>query len=1120
LSKKTSTKSKRQKKSSDGTKQKLRATADGKSSINPESNLSSFPVVGIGASAGGLDALKSLFENLANNSGLAFVVIQHLTAGQTGILTEILSHSTSMHINKVKDGVKVEPNNIYVVPSGYSITIADSVLRLHLRGSSLKLIDAFLISLATERKTHAIGVILSGTGTDGTKGLKAVKAEGGITFAQDPQTAQYPSMPQSAIDADSAYFVLPPSDIAAELSRVMKHPEIIHAEMEAAAQPKLAKEEAARTIFAMLNSAFGVDFTHYKESTIGRRITRRMVINQISSLDSYVDFLHSHPKELQALFNDMLIGVTNFFREPNTFEVLHQKVCPEIIKNLSQKASIRIWVPGCSTGEDVYSVAITLHEFLDERKKSDQSIQIFGTDLNEKNVEKSRQGIYPKNIEAYVSEQRLRKYFTRSNNDIYQISKFIREMCVFAKQDVTKDPPFSNIDLIFCRNMLIYFDTTLQERVLPILHYALKPSGFLVLGESESVGKFTDLFESIEKKGTVFIKKRASSQITFGFDPFQTSKLTPLKKAEKKDWMGSLREDLDRLLMSRFVPAMILVNKDLDILFFRGNMALFLLPECGEASLNVNKMLREELKLEVQTGVYRAKRDNKSVLTEHITYRANGEIKSINIEILPIKDKNFDEIFYLIIFREPPVVAVYPETAAERAFEREKQSRVEQLQDVHQELESTKQSLQTIIEEQEATNEELRAAMEEVQSSNEELQSTNEELETAKEELQSTNEELKTLNDELKNRNRDLARLNDDLSNLIKNIDVSLVMVDNSLKIRRFTPSSQETLGLVPADIGRRITSIRLNIPVQQLEKMIEEVSTKLSIVKTDLQNQEGRWFELWIRPYITEEKRIDGAVISFIDIDEIKKLEKTLRDHSDSLEDIVKEKTLQLKDAERLSGIGETAGMIGHDIRNPLQSITGTVYLAKEEIETLPENETKKSLQESISVIEQQTDYISKIVSDLQDYAKKLCPEIGTHSLPDLISHALKATKIPKNIQIITEIPINTPQVSTDPSYLQRTLLNLFSNSIQAMPNGGKIIITAQPKDGKIQLSITDTGTGIAQEQKEKIFKPLFTTKAKGQGFGLAVCKRLMDAQNSAITFVSEPSKGTTFTIQLSIAH
>jgi two-component system, chemotaxis family, CheB/CheR fusion protein len=463
-----------------------------------------FPVVGIGASAGGLDALRKLLECLPSDTGLAFVIIQHLMPGQDSMLSETLSRSTKMPVRQVDSATNVEPNTVYVIPPNKSMTISENVLELHLRLQNLKPIDAFLTSLAKERKSQAIGIILSGIGTDGTVGLKAIKNEGGITFAQKPETAQYAGMPESAITAESAFFILSPGKIAEELSRIAKNTQILSADLKAAELRTVRKDQLA--FFSLLKSAFAVDFSHYKGSTINRRISRRMVINQISEVKEYSEYLRTNPRELQLLFDDMLIGVTNFFREPQTFVILEEKIFPSILKNRTINDPIKIWIPGCSTGEEVYSIAMALEEFIESKEKTGVITQIFGTDLNQKNIDKACQAIYSKNIEENVTQERLHRFFISVNGN-YQIKKSIRDMCIFAKQDLTKDPPFLNLDMICCRNVLIYFDSTLQEKIIPTLHYALKPNGFLILGESESIGRFTDLFSSIEKKNSIYVRK-------------------------------------------------------------------------------------------------------------------------------------------------------------------------------------------------------------------------------------------------------------------------------------------------------------------------------------------------------------------------------------------------------------------------------------------------------------------------------------------------------------------------------------------------------------------------------------------------------------------------------------
>ena len=605
-----------------------------------------------------------------------------------------------------------------------------------------------------------------------------------------------------------------------------------------------------------------------------------MVINHVDNITKYAEYLGTHPAELQALFDDMLIGVTSFFREPDTFLILKEKLFPELLKNLSSKEPLRIWIPGCSTGEEAYSFAIALQEFLEETGTGDVQVQIFGTDVNGKNVDKARQGIYPKSIEANVSENRLKRFFTSFNGN-YQITKSIRDVCIFAKQDLTADPPFSNLSLISCRNMLIYFDSQLQERIVSILHYALKPNGFLILGESESIGKSTTLFEPVNKKSFIYTKKKAQPRVNFGFaSTVPYAGKTVLKEPGKKDPISLIRDEVDRLLITEYVPAALLVNSNLDILVFRGNVTPYLSPESGQASLNVAKIIRKELRPEVQTAVYRAKKENKSIKEEAIRFQYGEQSKTINIQVMPLRALQYEEPFFLVLFEDVSSAAAHLRQTIELSATPEGRENVKnsQIRELKEELESSKQYLQTVIETQEATNEELRSAMEEVQSSNEELQSTNEELETAKEELQSSNEELTTLNDELKNRNQALARLNDNITNLTRNVDPAVVMVDCNLKIRLFTPSAQKILNFVPSDTGLPISNVHLAISVPDLEKTISEVITTLGAVNKEVSDENGRSYEMRVRPYITEDNKIDGAVLSFIDVDVLKQHENKLQ--------------------------------------------------------------------------------------------------------------------------------------------------------------------------------------------------------------------------------------------------
>lgn len=1185
-----------------------------------------FPVVGIGASAGGLEPIRIVLKDLPTNTGMAFVVIQHLATGQESMLPEILSRFTKMSVLKVEDGMLVKPNHVYVIPPGVTMTFKDGLLKLTPKGKSLRPIDEFLISLALARKMQAIGIILSGTGNDGTEGLKAIKNEGGITFVQDPESAQYPDMPLNAISAECVHFVLPPEGISKELFRVSKHPQLFYGEKQVV-ERQVEKETCLQIIFSLLKKSFGVDFTHYKETTSNRRIKRRMVIGEIENMENYVEFLRTHPKELQALFDDMLIGVTSFFREPNTFSILAEKVFPELVKNRSHDKPIRVWIPGCSTGEEVYSFAIAIREFLEGKNIVNVPFQIFGTDVHEKNIDNARKGIYPKSIENGITKKRLRRFFTNYNGS-YQIVKSIRDVCIFAKHDLTTDPPFSSLDLVSCRNVLIYFDSVLQERVIPVLHYGLKLNGFLVLGESESIGKFTSLFEPLVKKGAVYVKKQTQPHPASSLEVFLPRSMKKSdREPEKTDDISLLEEEIDRLLIAEYVPATLLVNNNLDILVFRGNVTPYLSPESGAASLNLAKMIRKELRTEIQTAVYRAIKENKAVKEKKIQFEYDGQPQAVSIQVTPMRITNYEDPFFLMSIENVTSTA----TSAQQKIgskstlpepEREK-TKDRQIRELEEALESSKRSIQTIIEEQETTNEELRAAMEEVQSNNEELQSTNEQLETAEEELQSANEELKTLNDELKERNQTLKRVNDDLSNLLGNVDPAVVMVDSEQKIRLFTPSAQETLNILPSDVGIPISRIRLGITVKNLEKKISRVITKRGTVDREVRDKMGYWYQMRARPYLTGENKIEGVVLSFVYVDELKKVEnklqiekekyRTLTENSPDIiarfdrnlrclyinsaakeitdtppEKIVGktseeiglpekfgqawskdlQKALQtgkvegselsfptsrqtmvyqhvtvpelldnapvesvlsilrnitekkkLEESKRLIAIGETAGMIGHDIRNPLQAMALATYLAIKDLSSLPASKKHPHMLKNLKMIQEELEYTDKIVSDLQDFTKPLNPRLKEVAIEEIFQDALSNIDIPKTIQVSHSVEKDFPKLMTDYTYMKRILTNLVLNAVQAMPDGGKLTLKAFREENHVIITVEDTGVGISEEVKHRLFQPLFTTKSKGQGFGLPVCQRLTEALKGTITFESQAGKGAKFTIKLPAA-
>jgi two-component system, chemotaxis family, CheB/CheR fusion protein len=825
-------------------------------------------VVGIGASAGGLEAVSELLRHLPSNTGMAFVFIQHLEPRQTSRLTDILSRITDMTVEVATERLRMKRNHIYVMPPGVDITLSDGMLILERRTDSAGRhlpIDYFFHSLAKEQTSKAVAIILSGMGHDGSAGLKSIKERGGTTFAQDEPSAQHGSMPASAIDSGYVDIVTTPRKIAAELVRLAQ---------DRPAKPskrRTVAENGLKNIFALLRSRTEVDFSQYRKTTVRRRIQRRMVVHRIEDVDDYFTYLKRNSEEIDSLFREMLIHVTGFFRESETFDVLQTAVLPRLLEKRGQNDPIRIWLPGCSTGEEAYSLAIIVTEFFDNRSES-PAIQIFATDVSDRVLELARKGVFDSNIESAITKERLRRFFSKNERG-YQINKHIRDLCVFARQNVLRDPPFSRLDLISCRNVLIYFETAAQKKLIPFFHYALKPGGFLLLGGAETVGNFSDLFEPVDSKTKLFAKRSVQSPPLSSMEveiPGPKEQALRDFAAQTAIMQPDIRREVDRTLMDKYCPPTVVVDNAMKIIQFRGNVAPFLDPEPGEASLDLFRMLKSSLEMPLRSTINDAKKANTSVRKEGILFQSgNGQATFLNLEVIPMSGSAVRERCFLLLF-EDSRVAVTDANAikAKRGRRNLQDARVSQLE---QELATTREHLQTLVEEQESTNEELRSANEEIQSSNEELQSTNEELETAKEELQSTNEELITLNEELKSGNLELTEVNNDLTNLLKSVNIPIVMVDRGLRIRRFTPVAQRTLKLIPADVGRSITDLRADVEVPQLESLISEVMDTLSAREVEVRDRKGHWYNLQIRPYETSDNKITGAVMILFDINSAK---------------------------------------------------------------------------------------------------------------------------------------------------------------------------------------------------------------------------------------------------------
>ena len=827
----------------------------------------SFPVVGIGASAGGIPPLRELLAHLPANSGMGFVVVPHLDPKHESELADLLGKVGPLPVTQIRHGMKVLPDHVYVIPPNRMLTIADGTLKLSPRPGGMKPvlpINVFLRSLAEARGGVAIAMILSGSGTDGADGVRAVKAQGGVTFAQDEKSAQHNNMPAAAIATGCVDFVMPPRAMAEELVRLKGHPYIKRFTAEPSVRER-GETLALHRIFDLLRAEAGVDFSHYKPPTVLRRIQRRMVLHRFLRLESYAQFLRKHPREVAALHDDVLINVTEFFRDPAMFVALHKRVCPRLLKGRASGTPIRIWVPGCSSGEEVYSLAIALLECLGRRVR-EFPLQFFGTDISERALERARAGMYPASIEAHVSPVRLQRYFV-ATPDGYQISKAIRELCVFAVQNLTKDPPFSNLDLISCRNLMIYLGPMLQRRAMATFHYALRPRGVLVLGASENIVGFENLFSEVDKHHKIYDRKpsAARQRFEYSFHAARAEPPEPARRLPALPWRElDVQKEADRLLLRRYTPAGVLVNDDLEIVQIRGHTGAYLEPSPGTPSMNLLKMAREGLFMDLRAAIQQARKRGLPVRREDVAVKTNGDWQTTNLEVIPLKGPVSKERHFLIVFetaRPAPAARTSPPVSAGKRTAERKIARLQE------DLVSNRDYVKSIIEDLENANENLKAANEEIQSSNEELQSTNEELETAKEELQSTNEELTTVNEELATRNSDLARLNNDLTNLLASVNLPILMLGPDRRVRRLTPMAEKVLRLLPADVGRTMAELRLPIEVTHLEQMVDEAMTTLNVREQEVQDRDGHWYLLQVWPYRTAENKADGTVMVLVDI-------------------------------------------------------------------------------------------------------------------------------------------------------------------------------------------------------------------------------------------------------------
>ncbi len=856
---------------------------------------SDFPIVGIGASAGGLAAFEAFFSGMPAESdpGMAFVLVQHLAPGHTSLLCEIIQRYTRMEVFEVEDGMPVRINCVYIIPPGRDMALLSGALQLLEPGKphgQRRPIDFFFRSLAQDQHERAIGIILSGTGSDGSLGVRAIKGEGGLVVVQNTASSEFDGMPRSAIGTGLVDYELPPAEMPAQLIGYAAHAfgKLPRSEALLAHQ----SERAMGKLFILLRAQTGHDFSQYKPSTIGRRIERRMAVHQIDGLESYVKFLQQTPAEVEALFRDLLIGVTSFFRDPEVFKLLEDQVVPGLFEGKPAGAAVRIWSAGCSTGEEAYSLAMLLAERMEAIKQS-YKVQVFATDIDSRAIATARAGVYPANIAADIPPERLARFFTAEpGGSTYRVNKSLRDLLVFSEQDVIKDPPFSKLDLLSCRNLLIYLDAGLKKKLVPLFRYALNPNGILLLGTSEGIGESPDLFAVLDRKAKLYQRKKDSLRratppptlpaplVAMAAANAALPKAPPSTPAKEP-----LRELTEQALLHQLIPVGALVKADGEILYLHGRSGMFLEPAPGKVGTNnILKMAREGLRPSLTAALYKAVGTKDTVRTPGLSIKTNGHFTAANLTILPLTTgpaATPESPLYLVILEEAQ------EGRAQVTMGREQtpaapadKARIDALE---QEMRAKEEYIQSMHEQLESSTEELRSSNEEMQSVNEEMQSTNEELETAKEEMQSVNEELTTVNAELQNKVAGLSRASNDMNNLISGTGIGTIFVDFKLRILRFTPAVTEIINLILSDVGRPVAHIVSNlVGYDSLLADVQSVLLTLVPKSVDVHTTGGKWFTLRIQPYRTLDNVIEGAVITFVDITERKQAEESLRKAND----------------------------------------------------------------------------------------------------------------------------------------------------------------------------------------------------------------------------------------------
>ncbi|CAA7616180.1 chemotaxis protein CheB [Magnetospirillum sp. SS-4] len=1076
---------------------------------------STLHVVGIGASAGGLEALRPFVANLPASANMAYVIVQHLSPAYRSMMVQLLGRETKLPVEEIKDGQVLVPNTIYITPPNKDVRVKNSTLWLREPSAPLgpkPSVDVFFASLAEDRGQHAIGVILSGTGSDGAHGMRAIKACGGLTVAQDPETAKYDGMPKSAIDSGCVDMVLPPDGIGPELASISRFPRPV-------VQQKSAESETRDTIteiFLLVRKRTEVDFTQYKPNTVRRRLERRMAANRIETLDAYLDFVQRHPSELDLLCKDILISVTSFFRDTKAFDEVKATLA-DLLTTKKPGDSIRIWVPACATGEEAYSFAMMLNDLLGEAVKS-YKIQVFATDIDLDAMRHARKGTYSATTVENLDKSYVSTYFDAMGQN-YQVKKPIREMVVFARQDLIKDPPFVKVDLISCRNVLIYFNTDLQDRIFQVFHYALLPDGHLFLGKSESVGRCADLFRPVKASSKIFQKRmvapRSNNPVFGAFRP---------KPPELPETGAITGNSIEALVRDGFVeacmPPSVAINENLDILYYHGDVDGFVRFPQGRPNQNLGKLIADDFRIDLRALVHRARETATLALGTRRQLRTRDGDISARLAVRPLKVDGGRESLFLVCCEKVEAGGGDAEAAPAAAGSDIR------LIELEQELTATREHLQTVVEELETSNEELQALNEEMQAANEELQSSNEELETSNEELQSTNEELTTVNEELQVRTTELAGANADLQNIQDNVGFPMLVVDKCLRITRFTPPAARMFGLLPSDAGQLITAVPSQFHVKDLRAMLLAV-TNSGVSHEEIIEADGRLYRMGIYPYRDLREQNAGTILTFIDETELRTTQKELEATIESLRVTQGELRVARDHAEAANRAkSEFLANMSHELRTPLNAVLGFAQIMADEMWGELGNQRYK---EYVGIIVDSGQHLLSLISQVLDMsvieAGRATLREGTVKVADVIASSIRLLSSQaeeRSIRLGTRVPDDLPWLKGDLTAVQRVMLNLLGNALKFTPTGGSVHLTAVSDSDGMSISVTDTGIGIKAADIARVLMPFeqggqrtLVKEREGVGLGLPISKSLMELHGGSLGIESAEGRGTTVTVR-----